>query len=51
LGFEAGLLPQPGEQPHPNGNRYRHKAILLSDEDMDFFARVERALDGGASSL
>jgi hypothetical protein len=29
LRLEAGLLTQPGEQPHPNGNRYRHKAILV----------------------
>ena len=42
--LEAGLLTQPREQPDPNGNRYRHKAILVSDKDMDFLSRVERPL-------
>src|ERR1700737_1223731 len=51
LRFEAGLLSQSSEQPHANGNRYRHKAILVSDEDMDFFARVQGSLDSGASSF
>jgi hypothetical protein len=38
LRIEAALLPQPREQSNPNGNRYRHKAILVSDKDLDFFA-------------
>ena len=51
LRFEAGLLSQSSEQPHSNGNRYRHKAILVSDKDMDFFARVQSPLDGGPSAF
>jgi hypothetical protein len=38
LRFEAGLLPQPREQSNPNRNRNSHKAILVSDKDLDFFA-------------
>ena len=38
LRLEAGLLPQPREQPHVNSNRYSHKAILVTDEHPDFLA-------------
>ena len=32
FGLEACLLAQSREQPHSNGDRYRHKAILVSDK-------------------
>lgn len=51
LRFEPGLLAQPSEQPNANGNRYRHKAILVSDKDVNFFTGIQRPLDGGASSF
>lgn len=51
LRFEASLLPQPREQSNPKGNRYRHKAILVSNKDLDFFARVQSSVDRGPSSF
>ena len=51
LRCKAGLLAQSREQPHLNGNRYRHKAILVSDENVDFLPGVQRPLDRSASSF
>ena len=44
FGLEACLFAQSREQPHANRDRYRYKAILVSDEYMNFLARIQRAL-------